>query len=112
MDCRPPSNTSPEDEAAPNEPRHYTREPLWVIPLSGLLAGLAPVVKYGSFRAKFPELALWQGMGIAFGLGILAATVLTASSYVRSLAWSRVVFCVGLLVVTLLLCGICLVWAK
>lgn len=106
------SPNTPDGESAPATPRHFTREPLWVIPLSGLVAGVLPLLRYGSFRARFPELALWQGMGIAFVLGVMAATVLVASSYVRSLAWSRVVFCVGLLVVTLLLCLVCLFWMR
>ena len=81
------------------EPRHYTREPWWVVPLAGIILGLLPVLKYSEFQRRnttglsLPVLMLGSG-----SLGVLAAVPLVVRSHIRSAFWSNVVLWIGVVI--------------
>jgi hypothetical protein len=86
-------------DGANPEPRHLSREPWWVIPLSGAVTALLPLLKYGRFQRAVPGVGLVEAMSLAGTLGLLASTVLVARSHVRTPVWSNVVLWLGILVV-------------
>lgn len=88
---------TPKNEGEPTpEPRHFSREPWWVVPIAGVIAALCPLLKYGQLQRQ--GIGIVEAMTAAGGLGMLAATILVARSHVRSPFWSGVVLCLGILV--------------
>lgn len=88
----------------PRPPKHYTKEPWWVVPLGGAAAALVPLIRRGHFERSnlgvgLPEATLPLGV-----LGTVAAALLVARSHIRSVAWSNVVLWLGILLIAMGAC--------
>jgi hypothetical protein len=95
MDAR--GDNSPAKSGTVSEPRHFSREPLWLVPLAASVAALLPLLQYSRFRRNVPGVGLAEAMLTAGGLGALASAALVARSHVRSVFWSNVVLWLGIL---------------
>jgi len=86
------------------QPKHFTREPWWVVPIGGIAAGLLPLIKYGRFKQANLGVGLAEAMITAGLLGSAAAALLVARSHIRSVGWSNLVLWLGILVIALGAC--------
>jgi hypothetical protein len=86
--------------------RHFTREPWWVVPLAGLIAGALPLIKWTGSSGPETGIGVLAEMGMMAALGMLAAALLLARSYIKSAFWSNVVLWLGILVIALGVCAV------
>lgn len=87
-------------------PRHFTKEPWWVVPLAGGIAALLPLVKYGQFRRAELGIGLVETMLTLGLLGVVASALLVVRSRIRSSVWSNVVLWLGIVIIAI---GVCFV---
>ena len=99
------THTKSVEGDATTDPKHFSREPWWMVPVGGLIAALLPLAKYQHFQRRLPGIGLREAMLTAGCLGAAAAAVLVVRSHVRSIFWSNVVLWVGILLVTI---GVCI----
>jgi hypothetical protein len=98
-------------ESDSNKPRHYTKQPLWIIPLAGLVILLIALARFGDVL----RLASDSNMHPAFaflslaGLGMAAAIPLVLASWVKNRFLSGLMLWGGIFVVAILIC-IGLLW--
>ena len=83
------------------EPKHYTREPWWVVLVGGVAV---PVVmlwkgpdKLVQMHYKFPDRSIAGMMFMGMMGGMLGAGILVARTHVRDVFWCNVVLWVGIL---------------
>lgn len=84
-----------------DNPRHFSRDPWWVIPLAGVLAALMPLWRHHSLESALPGIGLAEAMSVSGGLGLLASSLLVLRSHVRSPFWAGVVLWMGILIIGL-----------
>lgn len=95
-----PSQPPTDLAEIPRELRHYTRQPLWVIPLGGLIAVVLPIIQPLRFVRLVEEGGLvFTIAALAVG-GCMASAALVARSHIRSEFWSNVVLMFGIAVAT------------
>jgi hypothetical protein len=105
------ANPRDNDPQVDGVPTHYTREPLWLVPLGGIAVALVPFLRPGKF------LKLASGVGIVntmlmLGLfGAVASALLVGRSHIRSTFWSNVVLWLGILMIALGVCAAAIVFS-
>lgn len=85
-------------------PERFTPQSLLVIPLCGLGTAFLPLVMYVKFRQVMPGVGLAEAMATSSCIGMLAAAVLVAHSFIRSPFWANVVLWGGAFFATLAFC--------
>ena len=85
-------------------PKHFTKEPWWLVPVGGAIAALLPLIRYAKFATL--GVSLSQGMLLTGLLGTAASALLVARSHIRSVFWSNIVLSLGIVVIAL---GVCLI---
>lgn len=95
-----------DDQAS--EPRHYTRQPWWVIPLAAVVVALLPLLKFGKFYAftRKSGLSLLEGFLFMGAAGAVGASILVISSHIRSSFWSHTVLVAGILLVAVMVSAV------
>ena len=112
MESKPPNEVNLVPWATSPVPKHYTREPLWVIPLAALITGLLPVIKFYALLDMFGQLGVFAVLGLFAGAGALAATLLVIRSYIRSAFWAGCFLWFSMLFMALIICAVISLFIK
>jgi len=112
MESKPPNDVKLLPWDSSPIPKHYTREPLWVIPLAALITGLLPIIRFYELLDMYGQLGVFAVLGLFAGLGALAATLLVIRSYILSAFWAGCILWFSMLLMALTICAVIMLFIK
>ena len=87
-------------------PRHYTREPWWVVAVAAVVMAVLPILDIDGAWGLFGQAGFLGTIGIFAGLGAAGAGLLVLRSHIRSVFWAGCLLWLGMVVIAV---GICLI---